>query len=339
MSLTILHDVLLAPLTTFKVGGSASHFVEVNSEEDLLEAVRYAKAQGLRAILLGGGSNMLIADEGLNALVIKVALRGVHTEAQGDTILVHAGAGETLDDVIAYTVQEGWWGIENLSHIPGTVGATPVQNVGAYGVEAQDVIISVRVLNMDTDTFEELSPESCHFGYRDSIFKHEGGTHYAITRVTYKLSTVPNPQITYRDLALAFEGKVPTLREIREEVVKIRAGKFPDWRSVGTAGSFFKNPIITVAAFEVLAGKYPQMPSFRMDDGMVKVPLGWILDKVLQLRGVVRGNVEAYQNQALVIVAREGATASEIEAFAQSIADDVRKETGIAIEWEVTKLG
>jgi len=253
-------------------------------------------------------------------------------------VSIIAKAGEDLDTVVAYAVAHNWWGMENLSHIPGTVGAVPVQNVGAYGIEAKDIIAEVRVFNTHTETFEELGVEACQFGYRDSVFKHEAGAHFIVTSVTFTLSTIPTPRIEYRDLALLFRDTVPSLQEIREAVMKIRAGKFPNWHITGTAGSFFKNPIIPHDRYITLQGRYPELPGFPLENGDIKIPLGWILDKVLQVRGYTQGNVATYEHQALVIVAHTGATSSEIETFAHEIAVRVLDATGIDIEWEVTKI-
>jgi UDP-N-acetylmuramate dehydrogenase len=328
----------LREYSTFKVGGAAEFFTSVESEDELKEAVAFAKENSLEVKVLGGGSNVLIEDEGVSGFVVHMKLMGRSFEVNGNQVLLTVQAGEVLDDVVAYTVEEGWWGIENLSHIPGSVGATPIQNVGAYGVEAKDVIASVRVFNTVTGEFESLSNEQCMFGYRDSIFKSQEGKKYIVTAVTYALSLTPDPQISYRDLQLAFLDSTPTQLAIREEVVKIRAGKFPDWNAVGTAGSFFKNPIITQAEYDRLHALHPEVPAFKTEDGSVKISLGWILDKALNLRGHKKDLVSTYKNQALVVIAEEGATANDIKNFAQEIVQKIKKEIGIDVEWEVSVM-
>lgn len=338
MSITVQKNIPLAPYTTLQVGGEAAYFVSVKTEEELSEAVAYAKERMLPIYPLGGGSNVLIADKGLQGLLIHIALTGRDAAKEGEHILVTAQAGESLDDVVAYTVQNNWWGIENLSHIPGTVGATPIQNVGAYGVEASDVITAVRVFNTETERFEELSASDCAFAYRDSLFKTPAGKKYIVTAVTYALSQTPHPRISYRDLAAIFEGVSPSQKEIREAVMKIRAGKFPDWKTVGTAGSFFKNPIIPQVLHAELLNRYPQLPSYPAGQGYMKISLGWVLDKVLGLRGFKKGNISTYKNQALVIIAEENATASEIEMFAHDVVKKIKDEIGIDVEWEVTLM-
>lgn len=338
MSLNIQKNIPLAQYATFKVGGPAEYFTVAASEEELIQAVEYAQENGLEVHMLGGGSNVLIDDAGIKGLVILNSLKGVRSEHKGETVLLTAQAGEILDDVVEYTVKEGWWGIENFSHIPGTVGATPIQNVGAYGVEAKDVIASVRVFNTQTKDFEQLDASACAFGYRDSIFKSAQGKKYIVTAVTYSLSAVPDPKISYRDLQTYFKGSIPTQTAIREAVVKIRAGKFPNWRTVGTAGSFFKNPIISQSQYGQLQTRYPELPAFIAEDGRVKISLGWMLDKVLGLRGFKKGNISTYKDQALVVIAEENATASEIKNFADEIVQKIKTEIGIDVEWEVTVM-
>jgi len=339
MSIEIKENVPLAPYTTLKVGGAAEYFITVSTEDALVEAVAFAEAQGLSIRILGGGSNTLVADEGVKGLVIHMAITGMQSEVTGEgSVLLTAGAGEEFDAVVAHSVEEGWWGLENLSHIPGTVGATPVQNVGAYGVEIQDVVSSVRVYDPLTNGFTVFANNECMFGYRDSIFKRGEGKRLVITQVVFKLQTVAQRHIEYKDLASRFEGALPSQKEIREAVMKIRSAKFPDWKKIGTAGSFFKNPFVTEERFEALQSTYPQMPGFKTENGMVKIPLGWVLDKLLDLRGYTQGNISTYENQALVLVAYEGATAHEIKDFADSIVSKIKKEIDLDVEWEVTQM-
>jgi UDP-N-acetylmuramate dehydrogenase len=339
MSIEIKENVPLAPYTTLKVGGAAEYFTTVSTEDALVEAVAFAEAQGLPTHILGGGSNTLVADEGVKGLVMHMAIRGMRSEvSDGGTVLLTVGAGEEFDAVVAYSVEEGWWGLENLSHIPGTVGATPVQNVGAYGVEIQDVVSNVRVYDPISNSFKVLTNHECMFGYRDSIFKRERGKRLVITGVVFKLQTVARRHIEYKDLASRFEGVLPSQKEIREAVMKIRSAKFPDWKKTGTAGSFFKNPFVTEEQFEALKAKYPEMPGFKTESGSVKIPLGWVLDKLLDLRGYTQGNISTFENQALVLVAYEGATAREIKDFADRIVSRIKKEIDLDVEWEVTQM-
>lgn len=330
----------LHQFTTLQVGGVAEYFFEASDEASLQAACQKAKAAKLPVTILGGGSNVLIADEGLSGVTIKLAIRSWHEKLEGETLLLTVGAGENFDSVIEKAVNRGYRGLENLSHIPGSVGATPVQNVGAYGVEVADVIRSVRVYDRASDTFRTLLAADCQFGYRDSIFKQPEGKEYVVTAVTFALSQTSGANISYRDLATQFAANPnPTPAEVRAAVIAIRGKKFPDWTKVGTAGSFFKNPIIAESHYQRLVGEYAELPGFPVGNEQIKVPLGWILDRVCQVRGVEQGKVGTYQGQALVIINTGGATASEITQFAESLQKSVKEKTDIDVEWEVTKLG
>lgn len=338
MALPIKKNVPLSQYTTLGVGGPAEYFVEVSSDAELEEAVAFAQSGSLHIHVLAGGSNLLASDEGVKGLVIRMMTKGMSHIHDDDAVFLTVQAGEVLDDVVAHCVSKGWWGIENLSHIPGTIGATPVQNVGAYGVEVKDVIETVRVFNTQSKQFEVLDNAACSFSYRDSIFKSEQGKKYIVTDVTIVLSEKPRPQITYKDLALYFKDTEPSLPLVREAVMKIRAEKFPNWHEIGTAGSFFKNPIITSEVFEDLQRTYPELPGFSTGDGRIKISLGWVLDKVLHLRGYTSGNVATYKNQALVLIADKNATSEEIKMFADDIVEKIKNAIGVSVEWEVTKL-
>ena len=336
---TLQQNVPLAEYTTLKVGGPAEYFAVVQDEEMLRAAVEDARRQGMSIRMIGGGSNILVPDNGLSGLTIKNNITGWQETVDGNVVRICVGAGEVFDDVVARTVAKGYWGLENLSHIPGSVGATPVQNVGAYGVEIQDRIDRVRVYNCETDAYEELTAAECQFGYRDSLFKTPEGQKYFITHVTFLLGATPQPVLSYKDLEAVFADEAtPQLAAIRDAVIAIRAQKFPDWTVVGTAGSFFKNPVIPKSQYESLSREYPELPGFPVSDTEVKVPLGWILDKICHLRGASDGVVGTYEGQALVVVTTGGATATDITAFAHTVAASVKEKTGISIEWEVTQL-
>lgn len=339
MSLTISQNTPLNSYTTLGVGGEAEYFVEITSVTELKEAVEYAQSNHLRITVLGGGSNVLISDQGVTGLVILMSNKGIVVETEKlDEVLVTAQGGESLDAVVLYCVEHGLWGIENLSHIPGTVGATPIQNVGAYGVEVKDVVAHVTVLNTETNEVEKLQNEFCNFGYRDSLFKKENGKKYIIISVTFFLSKKANLKIAYRDLKNRFENKTPSLQEIREAVIEIRSHKFPNWKEVGTAGSFFKNPSVSEEKFQELLARYPDLQGYVNFDGSVKLSLGWILDKVLHLKGYKEGNVATYSEQALVLVVEKNATATEVIFFAEKIISKVKNEIDVTIECEVTMM-
>ena len=339
MSLTIQKKIPLHSFTTLRVGGSAAYFTIVTDVAELKQAVDFAMQNQLPFCVLGGGSNVLVSEDGFKGVVIKIAIRGYSVVQKDTQVFVTVCAGEILDDIIAHTVAHGWWGLENLSHIPGTIGAAPVQNIGAYGVEIKDLIESVHVLNTDSGCEEIFSNDMCAFTYRDSVFKSPEGKKYIITAVTVRLSQDASPKISYADLTRHFTDEVfPTQSEIRNVVIAIRSRKFPNWREVGTAGSFFKNPIVSNEQYQSLRARYLDMPGYAHSDTTVKIPLGWILDKVLHLRGYTEGYVSTYTEQALVLVAYKGATSRAIELFANKIVTKIKNEVGIDVEWEVTLI-
>lgn len=329
----------LAPHTTFATGGPARYFATATTVDEVKEVVRFAQEHTLPLFVLGGGSNLLVSDEGFPGVVLQPMLTSVTVVDQAvDTVRVRVGAGVELDAFIEETVARGWWGIENLSSIPGTVGATPVQNVGAYGVEMSDVIEAVLAFDRDTNKVVTLTHEECGFAYRDSYFKQHRDR-YIILAVVVVLSTVPRPQLHYPDLQALTTTTAPSQQAIRETVQAVRQRKFPDWTKEGTAGSFFTNPIITTAAAAELQARYPALPLFSLVDNQVKVPLGWILDKVLGYKGYRAGKVRCFEGQALVVVADHGATTSDVLTFANQVATAVYDATGITIAPEVTIVG
>ena len=345
----IQENIPLASYTTFKIGGPARFFCIVTSVDEVKSAVIFAKENSVPFFVLGGGSNLLVSDTGFPGLVIKVEIKGIEIKEVGnnENEIIRVGAGEMWDDLVEYTVKNGWNGLENLSAIPGTVGAAPVQNIGAYGTEVGYFISVVNVF--DTKEMKEVTmlPRDCHFGYRNSTFKHEKGR-YVITSVDFKLNKDGKVSIEYRDLKEYF-SKVSTDRgngevtpsQVRDAVIDIRWNKLPDWNKWGTAGSFFKNPVISKEKFDELKTKYPALPGFPeisiggKSDGQMKIPLGWILDNVCKAKGVTSGGVGTYKNQALVIVTKSGATAKEVVDFTQGLMKQVKEATGITVEAEV----
>jgi len=337
--MNIQENIPLGQYTTFKIGGPARFFCAVANEDELLEAVKFAQEKAIPMFILGGGSNLLISDKGFSGLVIKMDLRGVeYSEEKSDgTVIVSAAAGEMWDEFVEAAVDRGLYGLENLSAIPGTVGAVPVQNIGAYGAEAAQVIMKVRVLDTKTLSFTELGNAECQFAYRDSMFKHAKGR-YVITKASFVLSKKGMVNTHYRDVHQYFLAKKisdPTLEEVREAVIDIRWNKLPDWKLWGTAGSFFKNPIISEEHFAKLQGQYPGIPGFPEFDGRVKISLAWILDKVCDAKKLCKGQVCTYEKQALVIVAQPGATADEVVELTHELMKRVKEKTDIEIEAEV----
>lgn len=332
--------VPLAPYTTFKIGGKAAYLALITDEAQLTAVVSWAKSQALPILVLGGGSNVLVSDDGVAGVVCIMQTKGVAIIAEDDTqVTVQIAAGEVWDEVVQYAVTHGWWGIENLSAIPGSVGATPVQNVGAYGVEVSSVISKVQVYDIDTQTIHTLENDACLFGYRDSVFKHQAGKDLIVLAVTVVLSKKPQPQIQYKDLQLFFaDVRMPTLTDIRAAVQTIRAKKFPDLTRIGTAGSFFKNPIISMQQAALLQVQYPELPVFPMENNTAKISISWILDKVCGLKGYRHEHVGTHDTHVLVVTADAQATACDVQKFAQDVAKHVQEKTGIHIEWEVRYL-
>jgi UDP-N-acetylmuramate dehydrogenase len=336
VSLVIRENVSLRDYTTFKSGGSARYFVAPKTVAEITQAAQFATEVGLPLFVLGGGSNVLVPDTGFLGVVMQINLTGLNYEGQVDgSVRLIAASGELLDTVIVESLRLGYFGLENLSAIPGTIGATPVQNVGAYGVEVKDLISAVETYHLPTGTTKVFQNDACHFSYRDSFFKTPSGREYVITAVHFKLSTIPNAHIGYRDLALHFNGIQPTPQEVRKAVCEIRSKKFPDWTVVGTAGSFFKNPIISAAEGERLLRLYPELPVYPVSADTVKISLGYVLDKICQLKGYRQGSVSLYKEQALVLVQDGEATTKEILQFVELVTSAVYMKTQIVIEPEV----
>lgn len=335
----IQENIALAPYSTMRTGGPARFFAEVTSKEDFAEAIAFARARKLPVIIIGGGSNILIPDEGIEGLVMRNSIQGCSVEKQRDSkqaTRVHAGSGEEWDSFVQKTITEGLSGLENLSYIPGTVGAAPVQNIGAYGVEVCDVIEEVEVFDTQQETFLKLSKAECQFAYRDSIFKTK--PEWIIVGVTFCLSQNFMPNISYKDVQEYFgEGVAQSAQDVRDAVIKIRQNKLPDWHDVGTVGSFFTNPTISREAYQALQQKYPGMPGFDVGD-QIKIPLAWVLDHVLHLKGYREGSVGLYETQPLALVNYGGATTTEILTFADTIAKKVCDVIGITPEREVRML-
>jgi UDP-N-acetylmuramate dehydrogenase len=342
--MTIQENISLAPYTTFKIGGPARFFCSVKDADELKQAVLFAKEKDVPFFVLGGGSNVLISDSGFHGLVIKMEIMGKEIKKHVITV----GSGEMWDSFVEWTIDQGFNGLENLSAIPGTVGAAPVQNIGAYGAEASQFIVHVHAFDTQTMKKVELSGRDCHFGYRNSLFKHEKGR-YIITYVDFALKRDGAVNLEYKDVkeyfnkvqATADKLQEITPAQVREAVINIRWNKLPDWNKWGTAGSFFKNPVITEEKYDELKKMYSTMPGFPELDsqgkpnGNVKVPLGWILENVCKAKGLIRGDVGTYEKQALVIVTKPGATAKEVVDFTHELMDQVKEKTGITVEAEV----
>ena len=336
--MTVEENVLLKTITTLRVGGPARAVAHCTTVDDIREALAYARERHLPFYPLGEGSNVLAHDEGYAGVVLQIALPGLTFETQpDDTTLMSAGAGVSWDEAVEAAAERGLWGIENLAGIPGFMGAAPVQNIGAYGMELKDTFAYADVIDTATNEVHRLTREECAFGYRDSRFKHE--PNLIITSVTLRLKSEGTPKIEYGDLQRARDEGVDltTPRAIGIAVRAIRSHKFPDRTQFGTAGSFFKNPVISESAYAKLAERYGTVPRFPNPNG-VKIPLAFVLDKVLGLRGHRKGPAWLFGAQPLVLVVDADGEAKDVEALATEIETRVKEATDITIEREVRSM-
>lgn len=340
MSLEPREAVSLAPFCTLGVGGPARFLCEVRDEREVLAALAWADARGVSVRILGAGSNLVVADAGVDALVIRIGLRGIEVRAAAGALDVTAAAGEPWDDLVRLTVERGWAGLECLSGIPGLVGATPIQNVGAYGQEVSDTVVAVRALDRRTGTIATLAPADCGFGYRDSMFKSGEPGRYVVLAVCYRLVPGGAPTVRYADLTrdLAARGlDRPSLAEVRASVLAIRRAKSmvldaadPNRRS---CGSFFMNPVLTAEALARVEARVadPAMPRWPERDGRVKLSAAWLIERAGFRRGERRGPVGLSSRHTLAIVAHGGARAQDIVDLAREIRARVEECSGLSL--------
>jgi UDP-N-acetylmuramate dehydrogenase len=333
----IEEQVPLASLTTLRIGGSARFAAACHSLEDVKAAIALAQDRGLPFRVVGGGSNILASDDGFPGVALLMRADGIEEVADKGGMLLIADAGASWDGLVARACARGLWGLENLAGIPGTVGAAPVQNIGAYGAEAQGTLAWVEAYDLRTGETRRFASEECGFGYRESRFKHDRDL--VILHVAFRLGAANGPDLAYKDLARARDEGAPvaTPEEVSALVRAIRARKFPDLAEHGTAGSFFKNPVVASDAFARLAERHPELPGFPQESG-VKIPLAFVLDRVLGLRGHRLGRAWLFDKQPLVLVVDQGATAREVDALADEVVARVREATGIEIEREVQRM-
>ena len=344
--MVIREAVPLGPLTTLELGGPARHFTEVTEEGEVAEALRWAEARGLPVLVLGGGSNLVVGDAGFDGLVVRMATRGSRFESAGGEVRLIAAAGEAWDALVAEAVARGLGGIECLSGIPGLVGATPIQNVGAYGQEVAETIRSVRVLERGTWRTRDLPPEACGFGYRDSAFKREPDR-FVVLGVTLGLRPGVPPTLRYRELGDALAGARPSLADARATVLALRARKsmlvIPGDPNRHSAGSFFMNPILETAAADAVAaragGETAGMPRWPVGDGRVKLSAGWLIERAGFGRGTRRGPVGISSAHALALVHHGGGTTAALLALAQEVAGTVEARFGVTLVPEPTFVG
>lgn len=346
-------NIPLQNFTAFRTGGPARYFSRVKNIGQLKEAVRFAKEKKIPFFVLGRGANLLVSDEGFCGLVIKMEMKGIKFEnmtfvrqttncrvarKKNNVVRVTALAGETWDSLVEKTVRRKLAGLENLSLIPSTVGAAAVGNIGAYGTEVKDTVFFVEALNAETMKVKKFSKKKCDFGYRESFFKTKNGKKYIVTQVSFNLKKNGELKTNYKDVQEYFSSKknaAPSLKNVREAIIAIRAKKLPDVSFVGTAGSFFKNPIVSKRKADALKKTYPDLRIFASETGRVKLSAGFLLDKICGFRGYKKGNIGAWTNQALVLVNYGGGTTKEILNFADMIKKKVKEKTGIELEMEV----
>lgn len=334
--MNIQENLSLKPFNTFGIAKNARFFIAVGTIEELKEALTWAKENNQQVLILGGGSNLLLTDD-FKGLVIKVELTGIQVLAEDDTTLwVKVGAGEVWHDWVLYSLDQNWAGMENLSLIPGTVGASPMQNIGAYGVEIKDVFESLEALNRKSLQLEEFSAEACKFGYRESVFKRELKEQYVICSVTFRLKKKPEFHVDYgaiRDVLMEKGITELTLKAVSDAVISIRQSKLPDPKEIGNAGSFFKNPTISTGKFEQLKTAYPSLPGYPNEEG-VKVPAGWLIEQA-GWKGKRVGEVGVHAKQALVLVNYGQGDGSQIKALSEQIQHSVSEKFGIDLSPEV----
>ena len=337
-------NISIKPYNTFGVEATAKYFAEVNSVEELVEILNQYKnlhtenPQKLPLMFLGGGSNILFTKD-FEGLVVKLDLKGISEEKMNETdVLVTAKSGENWHSFVMYCLEKDYGGLENLSLIPGNVGTSPMQNIGAYGTEIKDVFVNCRVLNLETLEIEEFDREECRFGYRDSVFKQEGKGKYVILDVTFALTTVNHKIKTdYGAIKTELEKmgiQNPTIQDVSKAVIAIRESKLPDPKETGNAGSFFKNPTVPKEQFEELQKKFPEIHFYPTGE-MVKIPAGWLIEQC-GWKGKQIGNVASHKLQSLVIINATGnATGKEIFDFSTEIINSVKEKFGIELEREV----
>ena len=335
---TLQENISLQPYNTFGIDANARWMAFPGSTEELLGLLDHDRPGWDLKFILGGGSNVLFTRD-FNGLILHPVIKGIEKiRDTNEFIWVRAGCGENWDDLVDHCVQNNWGGLENLSHIPGHVGGSPVQNIGAYGVEVKDCIESVEAILIKNKKRIHFSAAKCKFGYRDSIFKKEMKGRCIITHVTFRLRRDPVFTTHYPDLEKELDNySDTTIQNIRKAIISIRSKKLPDPAKLGNAGSFFKNPFVSVQKAESLRQYFPAMPGYDCEGNRIKLSAAWLIEQC-HWKGRKVGSVEAYRRQPLVIVNRGGATGSEIIQYAQKIQRAVRNRFGIMLELEVNVL-
>lgn len=338
--MNIQENVSLKPFNTFGLEASAQYFVEVNTVEELKDILQNPDFKNLDKLFLGGGSNLLLT-KNYEGLVIKIALKGVEKVFEDEnSVHVKAGAGEVWHQFVMFCVENNYAGIENLSLIPGTVGAAPMQNIGAYGVEIKDVFHELQALNLETLEIEKFNLTDCQFGYRESVFKHSLKGKYVITSVTFHLNKIATFKTAYGDIQKTLaEMNVTALsiKAVSDAVISIRKSKLPDPAEIGNSGSFFKNPEIPLEQYKTLIESFPSLPSYPINETTVKVPAGWLIEQA-GWKGFRDGQIGVHTRQALVLVNYGGGNGNEIKKLAKKVQQSVLDKFGIKLSPEVNYI-
>lgn len=330
-------NVNLQPYNTFGINVTAKKFVSCSTVDSLIHHLKLNRQSKEPLLILGGGSNILLT-KNFDGLVLKNDLKGITCIDEDENYAyVKAAAGEIWHEFVLHAINHNWAGIENLSLIPGSVGAAPMQNIGAYGVEVKDVFHSLEALNIETLEIEEFKETDCQFGYRESVFKRALKGQYIILNVTLRLEKKHNLNTSYgaieKELA-EMQISHPTLKDVSNAVIAIRQSKLPDPKKIGNSGSFFKNPVIGKEQFDALKKDFPSIAHYIVDENHIKLAAGWLIDQA-GWKGKTLGNYGVHKNQALVLVNYGGATGKEIYDLSQDILDAVKKMYGVALEREV----
>jgi UDP-N-acetylmuramate dehydrogenase len=331
-------DASLLRFNTFGVEAKADYIVEYDSVVDLQKVLSSEIAKSNRILPVGSGSNLLFLND-FKGLILQSRLQSIaKLNEDEESVIVEAGSGVVWDDFVAYCVENGWGGVENLSLIPGEVGAAAVQNIGAYGVEVQDIIVEVNTVEIKSAEIRKFSTAECHYGYRNSIFKNEFKGQFIVTSVVFKLSKTPKFVLNYQHLEEeVLKNGAVNLQNVRKTIIAVRESKLPNPKSIGNAGSFFMNPVISKQHFLELQSNYPYIPHYFVSETEEKIPAGWLIEQC-GWKGKNIGNAGVHDKQALVLVNRGGATGAEIVFLAEQIHDSVKKKFSVELIPEVNYI-
>lgn len=324
-------QVQLKPFNTLSLDAIASHYCKIQSNDDLIQALDFAKQQQLNVLILSGGSNMLLPEQ-IHALVLHMDIQGIELlDADDQVQRLRVGAGQSWHDFVLWTTQQDFYGLQNLALIPGLVGASPVQNIGAYGVEVGEFIESVEVYDRENHSFSLIKAADCDFAYRHSIFKDHPGR-YIITHVIFRLLKQPELKLNYGDLKTAV-GEEQTPENLERQVIQIRQSKLPDPKEYPNVGSFFKNPVVDLQFFDQIAQQFPNLPHYQQPNNQVKMAAGWLIDQS-GWKGKQLGSVGMFHKQALVLVNYANASLKDVRATYQAVQADVQEKFGVLLEPE-----